>query len=408
MPSLESLDVEASPAPSARAGLPRRRLPRVLLVSHTYLDGGYETKLRALAKEVTLRLCMPERFLSSFRAPSVKPSGSGYEVAYYPVWFPLGRRSSTRWVLPSLDLGMRRFQPDILHIENEIESFPVLQALAQRRLFAPRAAVVVFFWNNLPFAGWRAGLLRLLTMVARPRIALFMAGNEAGRQLLVRDGVPAERVMVLPAYGVDRAWIRTPSPMARAERRAALGLAPDEVIVLYVGRFVPEKGIDDLLVALHLLDDSGPPVRLVCVGDGPMKPTLLAHAPRVRVFSPGGREAVQPFYELADLLVLPSRTTPRWAEQFGRVLIEAMAAGVPTVGSSSGAIPEVIGDPALIFPERDPAALARAIDRLRRDPALRMAAGQAGQQRVATHYTNEVIAARMLEAYRALLDGAIP
>lgn len=303
---------------------------------------------------------------------------------------------------------MRRFQPDILHIENEIESFPVLQALAQRRLFAPRAAVVVFFWNNLPFAGWRAGLLRLLTMVARPRIALFMAGNEAGRQLLVRDGVPAERVMVLPAYGVDRAWIRTPSPMARAERRAALGLAPDEVIVLYVGRFVPEKGIDDLLVALHLLDDSGPPVRLVCVGDGPMKPTLLAHTPRVRVFSPGGREAVQPFYELADLLVLPSRTTPRWAEQFGRVLIEAMAAGVPTVGSSSGAIPEVIGDPALIFPERDPAALARAIDRLRRDPALRMAAGQAGQQRVATHYTNEVIAARMLEAYRALLDGAIP
>jgi glycosyltransferase involved in cell wall biosynthesis len=139
-----------------------------------------------------------------------------------------------------------------------------------------------------------------------------------------------------------------------------------------------------------------------------MKAALLAQSPRVLVVSPGGRDAVQPFYELADLLVLPSRTTPLWAEQFGRVLIEAMAAGVPTIGSSSGAIPEVIGDPALIFPERNPVALARMIDRMRHDPALRLAAGQAGQARVASHYTNDVIAARTVDAYRALLNGDLP
>ncbi|MCS6801910.1 MAG: glycosyltransferase family 4 protein [Chloroflexota bacterium] len=384
---------------------PVSRRPRVLLVSHTYLHGGYEGKLQALADQVTLRLCLPEHFFNDYGSPMAAPRGERYELALYPPWFPIKKRSSTRWVLASLDLGMRRFQPDIVHIENEIHSFVVFQALAQRRLFAPHAKIVVFFWNNLPLAGRKALPLRVLTALARPRIALFFAGNQAGRELLLREGVSPKRVIVLPAFGIDRAWVRTLSPEQRAQRRRAYGIGEEEVVLLYVGRFVPEKGIDDLLAALRFLAHEGPPVRLLCVGDGPMKPLLLASAPLAQVYSPGGREAVQPFYEAADLLVLPSRTTPNWAEQFGRVLVEAMAVGVPAIGSSSGAIPEVIGDPALIFPERDPAALAQLIDRLRRDPARRLSAGRAGQERVVRQYTNEVIAARTVEAYRALLNG---
>src|SRR5260221_14335510 len=82
-----------------------------------------------------------------------------------------------------------------------------------------------------------------------------------------------------------------------------------------------------------------------------------------------------------DALVLRSLTTPVWKEQFGRVLTEAMACGVPVVGSSSGAIPEVIGEAGLIFPEGDAAALAGCLAKLQQPPALRLALAQRGLAR---------------------------
>ncbi len=89
-----------------------------------------------------------------------------------------------------------------------------------------------------------------------------------------------------------------------------------------------------------------------------------------------------------DVLALPSRSTPTWKEQFGRVLIEAMSCGVPVVGSSSGEIARVIGEGGLIYPEGDIAALAAALRRLADDPACGAALGQRGRKRVLEHYTH--------------------
>jgi glycosyltransferase involved in cell wall biosynthesis len=93
---------------------------------------------------------------------------------------------------------------------------------------------------------------------------------------------------------------------------------------------------------------------------------------RVCVIRPVSYEQMPGLLKSFDVLVLPSVTiVPLHREQFGRVLIEAMAAGVPVVGSSSGAIPEVIGDAGLVVPERDATALAQAIDRVLAEPGLR-------------------------------------
>ncbi|MBV8718579.1 MAG: glycosyltransferase family 4 protein, partial [Chloroflexi bacterium] len=102
--------------------------------------------------------------------------------------------------------------------------------------------------------------------------------------------------------------------------------------------------------------------------------------------------------------VLPSVTIlPNHREQFGRVLVEAMAAGVPVIGSSSGAIPEVIGDAGLVVPERDSMALARAIDSLLNDPELRARLVGRGRQRVASRFAWSNIALQTL----ALFDAAV-
>src|SRR5207253_2769181 len=153
------------------------------------------------------------------------------------------------------------------------------------------------------------------------RAALVIAGSEAARRRIARRGVGADRIAVLPQLGVD------PDRYAKRDRDAArsrLGLTPP--VIGYIGRLVPEKGV--------------------------------------------------------DALVLPSRTTATWAEQFGHVLIEAMAAGVPVVGSSSGAIPDVVGDAGIIVPEGDAAALRRALETLLADPALRARLSERGQDRV--------------------------
>ena len=106
-----------------------------------------------------------------------------------------------------------------------------------------------------------------------------------------------------------------------------------------------------------------------------------------------------------DALALPSRTTPTWKEQFGRILIEAMSCGVPVVGSSSGEIPQVGGDGGLIYPEGDVGALAAARRRLGDDAALRAELGRRGRARVLECYTQAALARRYYEVYRSMVAG---
>jgi glycosyltransferase involved in cell wall biosynthesis len=106
-----------------------------------------------------------------------------------------------------------------------------------------------------------------------------------------------------------------------------------------------------------------------------------------------------------DVLVLPSRTAPRWAEQFGHVLVEAMAHGVAVIGSSSGAIPGVIGDAGLVVPERDPAALQEALDGLASNRSRAEELGHLGRKRVQRLYTDDAVAERTIAFWKTLKPG---
>ncbi len=103
-----------------------------------------------------------------------------------------------------------------------------------------------------------------------------------------------------------------------------------------------------------------------------------------------------------DLLVLPSLTRPNWKEQFGRVLMEAMACQVPVLGSDSGEIPYVIGEGGRVVPEGDVAALRGAIAALSIAPDERRELGRRGRERVLAHYTQQRVAAETVALYRRL------
>jgi glycosyltransferase involved in cell wall biosynthesis len=109
------------------------------------------------------------------------------------------------------------------------------------------------------------------------------------------------------------------------------------------------------------------------------------------------------FYRTLDVLVLPSLSRPNWVEQFGRVLTEAMACGVPVVGSRSGEIPWVIAEAGRIFPEGDAGALASILVELAGDRAQRAALAAAGRARVLARFTQAQVAAETAATYREML-----
>jgi glycosyltransferase involved in cell wall biosynthesis len=155
----------------------------------------------------------------------------------------------------------------------------------------------------------------------------------------------------------------------------------------YAGRLVESKGLIDLLEAVRSLDA---PVQLSFIGDGALRSQLEGQTipgSRARVLSGFTHAEMPSAYAQLDVLVLPSRTTPTWKEQFGRAIVEALWCGVPVVGSDSGEIPWLIGltGGGLVFAEGDRAALAAQLARLRMDPQLRRelaATGRAAVERL--------------------------
>jgi glycosyltransferase involved in cell wall biosynthesis len=171
---------------------------------------------------------------------------------------------------------------------------------------------------------------------------------------------------------------------------------------------VEEKGVHILLRAAAGL---GGGCRLRILGSGPQRAHLeilaaeLGIAERVRFEEPIPSTQMPGYYNQLDTLVLPSLTRSNWKEQFGRVLIEAMACGVPVVGSDSGEIPNVIGDAGLVFAEGDAQALRTALSQLMADPALRDELAQRGRDRVLAQYTQAQVAAKTYQVYWELLGG---
>jgi glycosyltransferase involved in cell wall biosynthesis len=216
----------------------------------------------------------------------------------------------------------------------------------------------------------------------------------------------SNRPMALIPLGVDLTRF-CPNPAARKATRQALGWdvggAP---IIGYLGRFVPEKGLE---VLLRALDRVATPWRALFVGAGPLEPTLRAWAERypdrVRICNNVVHDQVPAFLNAMDVLCAPSQTTSDWKEQFGRMIVEAFASGTPLVGSDSGEIPHVVKDAGVIVGEKDDHGWAEQITALINDGQRRSELAARGLQRAREEFAWPVVARRYLEFFEATLSS---
>lgn len=361
------------------------------MVSKACVVGAYQKKLEELARlpEIELTVVVPSYWRDERGVLQLERQHTiGYELVVETMAF--NGHFHTHFY-PRLGRRIRRVRPDLVHIDEE----PYNLATAHTLWLARRtgARTLFFSWQNIerrypvPF--------RWLERYVLNRADHAIAGNRESAAVWRAKGYSGP-IAVIPQFGVDPE-IFYPAPAGSASHDLAIG---------YVGRLVEEKGVDLLLAALAGLEGAW---RACVLGSGPQREALQDQAQRLRLanrvcFDEWRPSAQMPaYYGQLDVLVVPSRTRPNWKEQFGRVLVEAMACGVPVIGSDSGEIPHVIGDAGLIFPEGRIDVLQTLLSRLLREPALRAELAQRGRERVLAHYTQAQIAARTYEVYRTIL-----
>ncbi|MGH8002435.1 MAG: glycosyltransferase, partial [Brasilonema sp.] len=240
-----------------------------------------------------------------------------------------------------------------------------------------------------------------------------ISGNQDGGEILRQHGYKGS-IKVMPQLGVDESLF-TPTP--QPELATQLGIQPGDFVVGFVGRFVQEKGLLTLINSLVSLRDKF--WKVLLLGRGTLKSELINQAAknniqdRIILVESVPHNEVPNYINLMSTLVLPSETNYNlknitsvgWKEQFGHVLIEAMACKVPVIGSNSGEIPYVIGNTGLIFPEGDEKVLADCILKLMEKPELAKKLGEMGYQKVMIHYTNKALARQQLDFYKELISS---
>jgi len=282
-----------------------------------------------------------------------------------------------------------------------------LQAIKAKR-YNPRLKVVNTVWQNIPHVRMRTplGTLEFSRKVIREIIDgtdVFVAVTERAKETLLLEGVPEEKVELIPV-GVNTDAFK-PRPKDK-ELMANLNIGKDDFVILYVGRMVWEKGPEYVLNSFKLLNE--PKAKLVMIGSGPESKWIDTLVKRYGIedkviYIPKVPYVEMPrYYSIADVFVLPSTATPTWQEQFGMVFIEAMASGVPVIAGHSGSIPEVVGDAGILVPPTDFHELAKSIRILLEDEELRRRLRKRGLKRVQDHFNISKTADKIKKVYNNL------
>lgn len=378
--------------------------PALLMVGHMYATAFNRRKLNPLVDffEVT---CVTWQLEDSelFGRPLVDFEEADHEARYELIRLPrIPRRAAiTRYLHRGLAEVLRVRPFDVVLVDSEPWGWIRWQAWALSRLIQPEAVFGEFTWENVERPSWKGLVLGWVYRLACATHDFSISGNQACRKILQRYGMRPDSNLVAAQLGVALSEFRPAGRTEKQSLRAELGLPTKGLIIGFCGRFASSKGVPELVEAIESLREKYPDMDLclALLGQGELRPMLEAAAatrPWLRLLAPRPHREVAPFMRSLDVFVLPSKPVRNsksvWEEQFGHVLIEAMAAEVATFGSSSGAIPEVIGMPEAVFDHSNLDSLVTTLGHWLSRPSELEQLAIRQRQRVEDEYSHEALA----------------
>ena len=370
---------------------------RLCIISHAYLEEAYRHVLEALASYpgVELAWITPDRYKLALQNSSgqLTKSSAIYKTFAVPIYLD-GRQGTFLYNHAQLAEAVEEFRPDIILHEQEVFALGGGQvAQLCKRKGIP---LVMFVNENLPRS--LSFPRRLLRSYVLNRCAGVIAVSRGAEQVHLNWGFRG-LIAVLPQMGVQASV--TPRFGLRGAGSFHVGFG---------GRLVPSKGVDLLLRAIARMHESGLSIRCTIAGRGEELGSLIKLAAELGVSSvvdfvgmlrPGALEGL---LRSCDVMVLPSRRTKVWEEQFGRILAESMAEATATVGSRTGAIPEVIGSAELTFEENDWKGLSRILTRLALDGDMLIREQERLYRKALDEYVTEVVTSRKVAFLTKVLN----
>jgi len=376
---------------------------KILAISHAYIEPFTRVGLieKGISPGMEITVALPDFTARKNEEGYNQLISEGYDVRLLPAIFSF--HQSVTFYMPAAFTLTKTLQPDIIFINNEPWSMTAIEIAAGIKLLRRKPKLIIYTCENqirtypFPFSTGERFVLKNADMIAT-------ITRKEGREVLNKKGYKGP-IVELP-LSVDTTIFR--KHLSPGIRRSIV--TADTFVVGYVGRLVKEKGIDVLLRAAALVKND---FHILLIGDGPQRQPLyelgkeLNIENKITFLNKISHLDLPKYLCCMDTLVLPSLTTPNWKEQFGRVLIEAMACEVPVIGSSSGEIPEVIGNAGLVFDEGNINDLKEKLLLLKNDTVLRNTMAMSGRERVVTVFDKRKIMKQTAAIYTRVLNNEI-
>jgi glycosyltransferase involved in cell wall biosynthesis len=376
---------------------------KVLLIARTYIVKINQKKIQELAlySDIEIKVIVPQIWQEAVHPRLVAENPSTRDFIFCPMP-TLFTGEGGRYLYRTLDLSIRKFKPDIIQVEEDTRGLTVFQAAFYKKIWAPKAKFIPFTWANIETPLFKP--LYCFEKFTLSQADSIICGNTDAARNIRRKGF-ARPVHIIPQLGIDMDFFKFRDA---SQLRNNLHLSPQCFVIGFAGRMVKEKG--PLLLIDSVAKLKGDWV-LLMIGNGPereeirRRALMLGIADHIRMINPVPHYELAKYFNVMDVLVSPSISTPVWKEQFGLVVAQAMSSQVPIVGSTCGETPNLIGEAGLIFNEGDTVTLTNHLSRLRDDKTFRINLGKLGIERIRNNYSFNKIAAQTYQVWRDLYYG---
>ena len=385
----------------------------LVIISHAYVYAPYRAKIEALAKYIDLDITLitPEFGLEGGgqKVYSTPYKGKAYKHIILSGFFT-GKLNF--FVFKNLKKTLQSLNPDIILLEEEYWTQVASQVSYVTRRFLPKTKLILLSQENIchiwekeaksPYQKLRYASFHQLEKFIIPKLdGLIFQFPEVWQDFDQRmlslkfKGLKG----TFPQLGVDYDRFAQPiTPKKMDAIRQKLNIEDKDFVYGYIGRLTLEKGIEDMIYAFESWDR--PNTRVLIIGNGEedyinnlnalIDKLNLNHI--ISIHPAIAFDDIPAYFQFLNIAILLSHTTPVWKEQFGRVLVESMAAGTPVIGSDSGAIPLVVGETGYIAPEKDILAIREALIEAYDNKSKYQKLAKLGQKRSESEFSYTAIA----------------